>query len=962
MGRSRKSLMLLSLHIYVYSHCRICGKCICDSCSQHRITISDMPNIGKVRCCSECYKHHANSDTVSSSLPILSSVVPNTGLFTYRTPDSSPNSTPPASPRGKDTHTRAPPTAMPISRAIPTAAPIQQHKEKKSFFDSVFGKKEKAHPVPTTHAALPPITVATHTTNTATTASTTTPSPSSVNEQEPGSTSTPSIPIPSNSKSKTVTPPSSFTPPAPISVSTPASTTPSTTPPSTITSPISPPVEEQTLRHRNRSHSHSKKKDHSGSASESKSETIKLDLPLKLCLVILKKTAAEMKEKYLSYKQTKKERHEEDILTFHQFMFFSTIRTLPNFLFLKTELSYCLMREEGQQMVYRDSFLRYAPILSPLASKIDVERVYDALELASSGGTAATGTSGGIGFVQFKAYVDALKKQIKMEEEEWPEFRTAFNLDKKEQLLLIRTGVTDTSSFPPQVGRIGIGSYHFFFETSIFHKRRCWSWAQIHKIERNDTGMLRKHDGQQGFKLHVVEEEPIMDEHGTVIETRKKETVLILDIVGFGHDVVLERTHTFQYIYDMITAHRLASQQSDKLVASAILQETFETIRRMRALEGISVTVQPLLLSPFRNCSTADEVSYISSLNGVLNKHAAIKKSKSHWLYSVLPGLQTDGGAQHPSHKSSSGKEEKNNEQTDDIDPEWKFEYKTMDELNKRVDEKEPFSLKAFGYNVKLFRAQIEPFLAFYRLLKQLRNWENPYITFMTIALLLNMAYRDNLCYLPAIFILCHIILLLVFKYSPDSVSKWLGTDMYGREEEEWEEVDPSTMAGTVPLGNTIIVNPSPITPPSDVSASGAALPIASPHNPASSVVSGVSRWRRKIKEEESGLLAKLKNYRNVAMKTKDHLESLQHSIHDANVKLMKYEGLYKWRSPVITNKFLMILCGVFLALVFVPFRFIFPLIGNKTNIQIVDAGERMRDEIVLIFFLFFFFLLCTSM
>jgi hypothetical protein len=64
----------------------------------------------------------------------------------------------------------------------------------------------------------------------------------------------------------------------------------------------------------------------------------------------------------------------DDPLTFRQFMFFSTIRTLPQFVFKKTKLAYFMMRADGGQLVQRDSFVRYAPILDPLASKHDVQR------------------------------------------------------------------------------------------------------------------------------------------------------------------------------------------------------------------------------------------------------------------------------------------------------------------------------------------------------------------------------------------------------------------------------------------------------------------------------------------------------------------------------------------------------------------------------------------------------------
>lgn len=56
-------------------------------------------------------------------------------------------------------------------------------------------------------------------------------------------------------------------------------------------------------------------------------------------------------------------------------------------------------------------------------------RLYEALQSASMGGVAAVGDSGGIGFVQFKAYVDNLKK-VAHEEDHWPDWRNSFGLGK----------------------------------------------------------------------------------------------------------------------------------------------------------------------------------------------------------------------------------------------------------------------------------------------------------------------------------------------------------------------------------------------------------------------------------------------------------------------------------------------------------------------------------------------------
>ena len=50
-------------------------------------------------------------------------------------------------------------------------------------------------------------------------------------------------------------------------------------------------------------------------------DKVVLDLPMKLCLVILKRTAADMKLRYSEYLRTKESRHEAQPLTFQQYMF-----------------------------------------------------------------------------------------------------------------------------------------------------------------------------------------------------------------------------------------------------------------------------------------------------------------------------------------------------------------------------------------------------------------------------------------------------------------------------------------------------------------------------------------------------------------------------------------------------------------------------------------------------------------
>lgn len=157
--------------------------------------------------------------------------------------------------------------------------------------------------------------------------------------------------------------------------------------------------------------------------------------------------------------------------------------------------------------------------------------------------------------------------------------------------------------------------------------------------------------------------------------------------------------------------------------------------------------------------------------------------------------------------------------------------------------------------------------------------------------------------------------------------------------------------------------------------ASGAAA-VASPTSSPSAlpVAAAVDKADKKRKKEQTGLLAKLRNYKDVAIRTRDTLENVQNQIAEWNVLLMKIEGyaiqhgctdtqplvmlcyvimllslhscavccaplfvccccsLYRWRAPATTEKFLFLLIGVFFVFVLIPFRFIFPFIGNAAT------------------------------
>jgi len=77
----------------------------------------------------------------------------------------------------------------------------------------------------------------------------------------------------------------------------------------------------------------------------------------------------------------------------------------------------------------------------------------------------------------------------------------------------------------------------------------------------------------------------------------------------------------------------------------------------------------------------------------------------------------------------------------------------------------------------------------------------------------------------------------------------------------------------------------------------------------------------------------------------------VQNGLNEVNLKTLKIEGLYKWRNPAATTKFTAFLVVGFLIMVYIPFRFIFPLIildfftdkwqkdGSQMDKLLMEAG-----------------------
>jgi len=254
--------------------------------------------------------------------------------------------------------------------------------------------------------------------------------------------------------------------------------------------------------------------------------------------------------------------------------------------------------------------------------------------------------------------------------------------------------------------------------------------------------------------------------------------------------------------------------------------------------------------------------------------------------------------------------------------------------------------------NVRLFKANLDPLIAFAALLMKLKSWENPLASFCVLALLLNMAMRDLLVYFPAIVVFCNILLVVPFHVDPLALQKWLRIGPFADSEVENTETSVETIVNASPN----LEKPQEEHPPlqhastqsqlsprvharllhsASVSEAGADSPsltsrpnyVNSPRSRMGSALHTSAPEKPKKEEEQLSLLARLKKYRDVAYNTKDYLQSVQHSLYQLNMKMLRVDGLYKWNNPLTTWKFLILLTLAFLWLVFVPFKYLFILL-----------------------------------
>lgn len=575
-----------------------------------------------------------------------------------------------------------------------------------------------------------------------------------------------------------------------------------------------------------------------------------LDLPLRLCLMILKSTAPDLQQRYYEYVRTKQRRNakisrqssvSDAPLTFNQFLFTSTIRNYgDNFVYDKPELAYYMITDSSDtERANKPAFVRYAPILG-LASKLDAGKLYDALSLIHTDN--AQGVDG-IDYSVFAQYVQSMKKQCEIERDEWPSIRSDISeLARADVLLCVRTGILDSTGFPA-LCRIALTSHHFITETSLLRRRRCYAWSDVKSIEKVSASFLR---GDSKFLMKFV------------VDGRIEERTL--DAPGLGNELVLQRQRTYAYISDLITAHRLATKyqqqhalsaldtseaarqqnQRTSIICNAIVHETSMTIKRMVALEAVKsetaaagqkpIHAESLLLDPFVHGSEADENAYVQSIVDVVSKSDELRKNKDagSWL-GVLPV--------------------KGSVVELDIDPELSVNTQYNKLVQKDVPAEEAFSVARTSANVKLTRQLVEPVLIGVNLLCGLRDWHQPYVSGTVLAGCLTLAYQDACSYIPAIIVLCNILIILALKLYPELMPIKL--------------LQPASVSGATN-------SPQPLSPVAASRVDSGATLVNSAVDSDDALESGVSAAPAGLlatyNKHKEGLLEKFKQYKSTAL------------------------------------------------------------------------------------------------
>jgi hypothetical protein len=349
----------------------------------------------------------------------------------------------------------------------------------------------------------------------------------------------------------------------------------------------------------------------------------KMNLPMILCLVIIKRSGAQMLDMYEKYKASQKSKV---VLSLQDFVFTFSISTNKGFVFDNTRLAFDMMASDADADSAQPDDDADAAVLvrvtrfAALAPSMGLATTQYSQELFSCLATK----KGVLEFPRFKSYVDILRRVRKEGLEMTAELQTA-SADLKAELrddivLMYRKLAVETSAMLPRLGRLILCKSRIVFEVSLSKTQRFYAYSK-----------LCLEEGEQGMKLCLLHEE---DAEGHRIKGAR---VLTLDLIGVGEHLDREREYTLCYIRDLMTIHALTSKPpyADADSLGAFVSEVSRRIQSMRVLEMMDCT-NPLRLSAFHR--RRDEDSYARFMQRTANAISDGAQSDREHLWGLISG------------------------------------------------------------------------------------------------------------------------------------------------------------------------------------------------------------------------------------------------------------------------------------------------------------------------------------
>jgi len=329
-----------------------------------------------------------------------------------------------------------------------------------------------------------------------------------------------------------------------------------------------------------------------------------------------------------------------------------------------------------------------------------------------------------------------------------------------------------------------------------------------------------------------------------------------------------------------------------------------------------------------------------------------IHSSKTSWVFDLFPKLRSDT---------------RNEQLESDVDHEVKFYPSEF----KRAEQGRPvtkFNYKVFTNNFSQFWDLLEPFLLTWSFFGRLKRWEYPMLSAFVLLVLLNLAYRDYISYIPALLFLTNVSVVILGRINPELLSRVKNfCEDHEREtlnEEENKEVrtelkleennkkeleeDLSTSVKkrrksisaidkrdeNVDQEKVAIVTKVECTDPSKKTTKTfiniAPPKVSTPKDSARTIeirpdsptsLSSVDGESTNGKKEELGFFEKLKRMQRRAI---SKLELAQNTLIMFNQRLMRIDGLYKWRNETASLKYLLYNLFLLTVCLLVPFRYLF--------------------------------------